>query len=77
MLKEPPKNDLFNSKMASDATRSGCLVEVEKERLEALLQKDNHQTIRELAEQLPTPLLTSECHGKIQKLGAWVPHELS
>jgi histone-lysine N-methyltransferase SETMAR len=65
----------------SDAPRSGRPVEFDEERLVALLQENNRQTTRELAEQMGCDQSTIVRHlqsmGKVQKLGSWVPHELN
>ena len=56
-------------------------MEFDEERLEALHHEENCQTTRELAEQLgcsPQAVLNHlNSMGKVQKLGAWVPHQLN
>ena len=68
------KNNQFER---SDSPRSGRLVEFDEERLEALLQEENPQTTRKLAEQLscsPQTVLNHLDMGKVRKLGVWFPH---
>jgi len=64
-----------------DAPRSGRPVDFDEERLQTILREDNRQTTRELAEKLDCAPQTVLNHlnalGKVQKLGAWVPHELT
>uniref|UniRef100_A0A914EIB6 Mos1 transposase HTH domain-containing protein n=1 Tax=Acrobeloides nanus TaxID=290746 RepID=A0A914EIB6_9BILA len=63
------------------APRSGRPVEFDEGQLEELLEKDNRQTTRELAEQMGCCHGTIENHlkkmGKVQKYGAWVPRVLT
>jgi len=72
------KNKKFNLK---DAARSGRPVGFDEERLNHLLHENPRQSTRELAEQLTCDQKTVVNHlhsmGKVQKLGAWVPHVLS
>jgi histone-lysine N-methyltransferase SETMAR len=54
---------------------------MDNEVLESLLRADPRQSTRDLAEQLCCSPTTVERHlhelGKVQKYGAWLPHELS
>jgi hypothetical protein len=65
----------------SDHPRSGTPQKLEANNLEALLNENPSQAQEELAEQLEVDQATvsRRLHkmGKIQKLGKWVPHELS
>lgn len=65
----------------SDEQRTGRPSGFNEERLEVLLQEDPKQTTRELAKKMDYSPQTVLNHlntmGKVQKLGAWVPHELS
>lgn len=64
-----------------DAPRSGRPVEFDEEHLEAILEENSRQTTRELAEEMECDHSTVVRHlqkmGKVQKLGAWVPHHLN
>lgn len=64
-----------------DAPRSGRPNEFDEERLNKLLHEDARQTTRELAEQMDCDQKTVVNHlksmGKVQKMGAWVPHLLT
>lgn len=64
-----------------DAPRSGRPVVFDEERLNQLLLEDARQTTRELAKRMDCSNSTVAEHlhsmGKVQKLGAWVPHLLS
>lgn len=64
-----------------DTPRTGRPLEFDEEHLKALLKEDGHQTCRELAEKMDCGLATISRHlqstGFTQKLGAWVPHELT
>ena len=64
-----------------DASRSGRPSEFDEVRLNQLLHEDARQTTRELAERIGFNKSTVAEHlqsmGKVQKLGAWVPHVLS
>lgn len=65
----------------SDAIRSGRPTDFDEEQLNQLLHEDGRQTTRELGEKLGCDHSTIVRHlasmGKVQKLGAWVPHLLS
>lgn len=65
----------------TDAPRSGRPSNFSNECLSSLLKDDNRQTTRELAEQLGCDPQTVLNHlnsmGKIQKFGAWIPHQLN
>lgn len=65
----------------NDKPRSGRPQETKDDELQALLDEDSAQTQEELAEQLGVTQKTISNHlhamGKIQKLGKWVPHELT
>ena len=64
-----------------DKERSGRPKETEDEALQNLLDEDCTQTTRELADKLEVNQSTIQrklaAMGKIQKVGHWVPHELS
>lgn len=64
-----------------DTPRSGRPSEIDEDRLKALLKEDGRQTTRELAEKMDCSAMTISNHlqsiGFTQKLGAWVPHELT
>lgn len=65
----------------NDKIRPGRPVELDEERLNNLVHEDPRQTTRELAEKMQCSHSTIERHlhsmGKVQKLGAWVPHVLN
>lgn len=54
---------------------------IDDEALETLIKEDSRKTTRELAQDLGTSHTTIENHlhllGKVQKLGTWLPHNLS
>jgi histone-lysine N-methyltransferase SETMAR len=64
-----------------DEARSGRPSEFDEAELQRLLEENPRQTTRALAEHLHCSHSTVEDHlrrlGKVQKLGVWVPHELS
>ena len=64
-----------------DQPRAGRPSELENQRLIELLQEDNRQTTRELAEQLGVDHSTVDRYhddlGYKYKLGAWVPHDFT
>lgn len=64
-----------------DGPRSGRPVEFDEDHLQLLLKEDGRQTTRELAERMGSNAITISRHlasmGKVQRLGAWVPHELN
>lgn len=64
-----------------DAQREGRPKKFEDEKLQALLDEDNKQTQQELAEALNVDqsVVSRRLHGMgmIQKLGNWIPHELT
>ena len=72
------KNGNFDLK---DGSHTGRPIEFDEERLNQLLHENPRQTTRELAEQMDCDQKTVVNHlhsmGKVQKLGAWVPHTLS
>ncbi|XP_065665663.1 histone-lysine N-methyltransferase SETMAR-like [Hydra vulgaris] len=72
------KNGNFDLK---DGSHTGRPIEFDEERLNQLLHENPRQTTRELAEQMDCDKKTVVNHlhsmGKVQKLGAWVPHTLS
>lgn len=61
--------------------RTGRLAQFDEEWLNQLIHEDSRQTTRELAEIMKCSHSTLERHlhsiGKVQKLGAWVPHALN
>ena len=65
----------------SDKKRENRPRKVEDHELQALLDQDDTQSQKMLAEQLGVtqPAISMRLHamGKIQKLGKWVPHELT
>jgi len=65
----------------NDIERTGRPVLFDKKHLNKLLREDPQQTTRELAEQMnchhSTVLEHLHSMGKVQKLGAWVPHVLN
>ena len=64
-----------------DTPRSGRLSEFDKDHLKALLKEESRQRSRELAEKINCNQKTILNHlhsmGFAEKLGVWVPHELS
>ena len=64
-----------------DKERSGRPPNLKTDKLEELLKEDASQTTRELAEKLEvnqsTVVRRLQTLGNIQKLGKWVPHELT
>ena len=64
-----------------DTPCSGRPSEFDKDHLKALLKEKSHQTSRELAEKMncnqKTILKHLHSRGFAEKLGVWVPHELS
>ena len=72
------KHDKFD---LNDALRSGRPVEIDEDQLGDLLKEDGRQTCRELGEKMNCDFATISRHlqsmGFTQKLGAWVPHELT
>ena len=60
---------------------SGRPSEFDKDHLKALLKEESHQTSHELAEKMNCDLKTIPNHlhlmGFAEKLGVWLPHELS
>ena len=54
---------------------------MDEDQLRDLLKEDGHQTCRELGEKMKRDFATISSHlqsiGFTQKLGAWVPHELT
>ena len=64
-----------------DKPRSGRPYEFENDDLQAILDEDSAQTTTELAKRLGVDQSTVNrrlhAMGKIQKVGRWVPHELS
>ena len=65
----------------NDMPRSGRPTEFDEDHLKALLKEDGRQTCRDLAEKMNSNAMTVSRHlesiGFTQKLGAWVPHELT
>ena len=65
----------------NDVPRSRRPVEMDEDQLKDLLKEDGRQTCRELAEKINCNFATISRHlqsmGFAQKLGAWVPHELT
>ena len=64
-----------------DKPRTGRPSSLDEDQLNALLHEDPRTTTRELATAMGCVYGTIENHlnsmGKVQKLGAWVPHELT
>nr|XP_012234567.1 PREDICTED: histone-lysine N-methyltransferase SETMAR-like [Linepithema humile] len=64
-----------------DAPRCGRPTDFDEDRLNVLIHDDPYQTTRELAEKMDKDHMTIARHlksmEKVQKLGAWVPHQLS
>ena len=64
-----------------DTPRSGKSFEFDEDHLKALLKEESRQTIRELAEKMNCDQKTilNHLHSMefAEKLGVWVPHELS
>lgn len=64
-----------------DEPRSGRPSGFDEDRLNDLIHENPRQTLRELAEQMNSSPQTVLNHlnamGKVQKLGSWVPHQLS
>ena len=64
-----------------DMLHSGRLSEFDKDHLKALLKEESHQTSRELSEKTNCnqKMILNHLHsiGFAEKLGVWVPHELS
>ena len=65
----------------NDTPSSRKLSEFDKDHLKALLKKESHQTSRELAKKIncdqKTILNYLYSMGFVEKLGVWVPYELS
>ena len=65
----------------NDAPCSGRSIKMDKDQLRNLLKEDGHQTCRELSEKMKRDFATISRHLQsmvfTQKLGAWVPHELT
>jgi histone-lysine N-methyltransferase SETMAR len=65
----------------SDDHRPGRQVELDNDLLRVEIESDPRQSIRELAEKLncshPTVLEHLQQIGKVNRLGVWVPHQLS
>lgn len=65
----------------SNAIRSGQTLVLDEDCLNALIHENPRQTTRELAEEMECDHSTIVRHlkamGKVQKLGAWVPHALT
>jgi len=72
------KDDNFD---LSDKKRENRLRKIEDCQLQALLDEDNTQSQKMLAEQLGISqvAISMRLHamGKVQKIGKWVPHELN
>ena len=72
------KNSNFD---INNTPRSGRPSEFDKEHLKALLKEESHQTSRELTKKMNCDQKTILNHlhsmGFAEKLGVWVPHELS
>lgn len=64
-----------------DNPRSGRPSITDDDRLEDILRTDQRQTLRELAVQMNCSPQTVSNHlhslGKVQKFGAWIPHQLT
>jgi len=64
-----------------DATRSGRPSDFDEDKLSSLIDQNGYQTVAELAEHMECDPATVSRHlksmGKVQKSGAWVPHELT
>ncbi|KFD47801.1 hypothetical protein M513_11351 [Trichuris suis] len=65
----------------SDIGRSGRASDFDEQRLNALVHEDPRQATRELAEKIGCGHVPVSRHllsmGKVQKMGSWVPHQLS
>ena len=65
----------------NDKERTGRPVEADDDLLEELLEEDPRRSTRELALMLSVsqPTVCNRLHalGKVQKVGKWIPHELS
>lgn len=65
----------------NDASRSGRTSDFDEERLNALIHDNPRQSTRELADIMECDHSTIVRHlrsiGKVQKLGAWIPHSLT
>ncbi|KFD50519.1 hypothetical protein M513_08587 [Trichuris suis] len=63
------------------ARKSGRPSDLDEEKLNALVHEDPRQSTRELAEKIGCGHLTVSRHllsmGNVQKMGSWVPHQLS
>ena len=72
------RNSNFN---IDDTACNGRPSEFDENHLKALLKEESHQTSRELAEKINCNEKTILNHlhsmGFAEKLGVWVPHELS
>lgn len=72
------KSNIFS---LDDAPRAGRPIDFDDQRLLAILKEDNCQTTREISEQMNCDQKTVLNHlhilGKVQKLGAWIPRDLS
>ena len=64
-----------------DADRSGRPIELDESQLDQIIHEDPRLSIRELAKIIDSTPATVSRHlsamGKVQKLGAWIPHVLS
>jgi [histone H3]-lysine36 N-dimethyltransferase SETMAR len=64
-----------------DKPHTGRPIEIDKEKLKAMIEADPKLTTRELADMLSTHYTTVDRHlkslGKVSKLGQLVPHELT